>query len=226
MAKGQISAKFVDLAGKRFTRLLVLEKCAEKTKSNRTIWLVRCDCGVIKRLNTADLTSKHSQSCGCLQRDRVSETVTLRNRTHGLSYTRELSSYWHMMYRCYDASTPHFERYGGRGIQVCAGWRNNPTAFFADMKTRPTPQHTLDRKDNEGHYSCGHCPECLTQGWPANCQWSTRKEQLNNTSINVWFEYQGETRTIAQWAEHFHVSLYRAKKKLISSPDAHIVTKS
>lgn len=117
----------------------------------------------------------------------------------------ERACYAKMKQRCYNPNDAAYKDYGGRGIRVCAGW-STFQQFSEDTGGRPTPQHSLDRPDNNGHYSCGKCAECIENGWPKNWRWATPLEQSNNTRRNVRITKHGKTLTITQWAKELGVS--------------------
>ena len=93
-----------------------------------------------------------------------------------------------MMNRCYLPSQKSYTSYGGRGIAVCARWRDF-WVFVADVSPRPSKGHTLDRIDNDGNYEHG------------NCRWATRTEQLRNQRRNRLLTHNGRTQCLTAWAE-------------------------
>lgn len=60
--------------------------------------------------------------------------------------------------------------YADRGITVCKRWDAYET-FLADMGRRPSPDHSIDRINNDGNYE------------PSNCRWATRSEQQRNKRV-------------------------------------------
>ena len=68
------SQVFDDLVGKRFGRLSVLKFDKKTTKSGGSYnyyWLCRCDCGQEISTVRSNLTQGHTNSCGCILRERL-----------------------------------------------------------------------------------------------------------------------------------------------------------
>ena len=65
--------KFEDLTGRKFSRLLV-ESRAENSNSGKVQWNCICDCGKKIVALAYNLKNSNTQSCGCLQRQRSSES--------------------------------------------------------------------------------------------------------------------------------------------------------
>lgn len=57
---------FKDLTNQKFGQLLVIEKTNDRTKNGKVIWKCLCDCGNTAFVATDKLTTRHTQSCGCL----------------------------------------------------------------------------------------------------------------------------------------------------------------
>jgi|JI10StandDraft_1071094.scaffolds.fasta_scaffold85834_5 hypothetical protein len=117
-----------------------------------------------------------------------------------------------MKFRCRNPKAAHFARYGGRGIQVCERWLSFET-FLADMGVRPAGA-TLDRMDNDGHYE------------PRNCRWVTRKANSRNRSDNRLLTLNGQTKTLAEWADVTGYSLATLQGRVqMGWQDERILTK-
>lgn len=108
-----------------------------------------------------------------------------------------MRTYKGMKARCYIVSSSNYERYGGRGITVCERWLGDRGFwnFVEDMGNRPSG-YSIDRIDNDAGYS------------PENCRWASAKEQAKNTrnvSRAMRVEYNGESRTISEWANELGI---------------------
>lgn len=127
----------------------------------KKLWLCKCECGNKTICKTGSLNSGHVTSCGCLQ---GGPGIT-RNKAHGLTDTKEWLAWSNMIKRC---DSPRYKNHHGRGILVCKKWRDSFVDFLADVGYAPSNKHSIDRKDNDGHYE------------PGNVKWSTPKEQRAN----------------------------------------------
>lgn len=183
-----------DLTNKVFGRLTVVEKYSKCTPASNTVWTCRCTCGNIINVPDCHLKFKHTTSCGCYRKE-------LKTK-HNLSYTAEYTAWASIIQRCENKKSKAFIYYGARGITVCEEWKNSFEAFYRDMGTRPSPQHSIDRKDNNGNY----CKE--------NCRWATKLEQANNKRSNVTYLYKGSKQTIAQIARDSGLNYDLLKSKL------------
>ena len=175
-----------DLSGQRFGRLLVL--CLAGTAAGgRTRWRVRCDCGSEKEVNRIALTFRGVTSCGCLRLERIARHGAAR-RAAGLS--PEYNAWRGIHQRCHNKKHKSYYRYGGRGIVVCARWRDPDgyKNFLEDMGTRPGPGFDIERKDNDKGYS------------KENCSWVSHADNCNNRSTNRLVTLRGETLPLATWA--------------------------
>jgi len=136
----------------------------------------------------------------------------MRKGTHGQYGTKVYSAWNGLKNRCLNPNAPYYHRYGGRGIKVCKRWADSFSCFFEDMGT-PDEWLSIDRIDNDGHYSCGKCEECLRLGWPKNCRWATDGEQTSNSTSSRVLVHNGISDSIVGWARRLghNVNVLRSR---------------
>ena len=186
----QTAANFIDLSGMTFSKWTVLQRVPSKT--GRSQWLCRCECGTERAVDGYSLRIGTTKSCGCIRESTSRQQATV----HGMKYTREYEAWCRMISRCTNPNHPSYHRYGGRGIQICKRWRESAEAFYEDMGPRPSPIHSIDRIDNDGDYT------------PDNCRWATPEQQARNRSTNHIIEHDGRALCIAEWAEAIGAGYY------------------
>lgn len=205
----------IDMTGKRFARLTVLER-AENDKYGNAFWLCQCECGNKVRVSGQSLRNGHTKSCGCLQKEKarlrflkyghllkssVPWNKGLKFRTP--PYYKQIKTiYYAMRQRCYNSHNAEYERYGGRGIQICSEWQKFDNFYNWSIKKGYEEGLTIERIDNNRGYV------------PDNCRFATRAEQNRNTSRNnrVIDEKTGNVLVTAEVARLIGVSRSTAAK--------------
>lgn len=184
--------RFIDLTGKRFGKLTVLER-APKQHYKGVHWICQCECGNTAIVSSSDLKSGSTNSCGCLRKERMSEYNKINRTKHGKSHLKIYDVWYGMIKRCTNADNKDYPRYGGRGVKVFDEWLNFESFYEWSMSNGYKEDLELDRINNDGNYE------------PSNCKWVTRKIQNNNRCNNKYVEYNGEIHTIAEWSEILHL---------------------
>ena len=178
----------VMVQGERFSRWTVLQPNIRKEDPKggfRYYCLVECVCGARAEVASYSLRKGTSQGCAQCLRDRPEHPFT---KTHG-RLPRKLHAIWgSMKSRCYNSQNQAYHDYGGRGIRVCDEWLDYARFRDWSLKNGYDETRSLERLDNDSHYT------------PSNCCWATKLQQANNTRTNIKVTWNGETRSVAQWA--------------------------
>lgn len=182
-----------NLTGNRFGRWTAIDAAEDQITAkgyHNKMWKCMCDCGNIKNVRGKTLTSGVSKSCGCLQKELLSERAS---KHHGFG-TRLYAIWNSMRQRCNNPNHNAFNNYGGRGIKVCPEWDDYNvfrewalSAGYDEEAARG--EYTLDRVNvNEGYN-------------PKNCRWANMREQADNRRDTIIVQHDGKQYPLSVWAE-------------------------
>ena len=185
--------KFIDETGKRYGRLVVVER-KRPNEGGNAMFLCRCDCGKTCVVRGPNLRSGGTRSCGCL----ASEVTKERNKKHGFA-SRNKRERLHRVWEGIKERTTNprhksCKHYGARGISMCDLWLNDYPAFRSWARKNGYDENakrgdcTIDRIDNNKGYS------------PENCRIANLFDQANNTRKNIIIKYSGKNLSVSQWA--------------------------
>lgn len=110
-------------------------------------------------------------------------------------YKKLRNAWFGMMRRCYTDDRKDYRHYREAGITMCDEWLNSFDSFALWAINNGVEEDlSLDRINTEKGYS------------PDNCRWATKKQQNNNSSTATTVRYQGEEKTITEWAEEYGIN--------------------
>lgn len=91
-----------------------------------------------------------------------------------------------MLARCNNPKIERYPHYGGRGIRVADEWQGEQgfDRFYAYIGPRPSPKHSVDRIDTNGHYE------------PGNVRWADAGQQAANRRNTRLVEVDGRVLTL------------------------------
>lgn len=176
--------------GEEFERWMIdgslLEIPSKRNPSrSRILYPCRCKCGIEKPVDVQALLSGLSQSCGCLHKERASQSAT----SHGESKTRLYTIWTGMIKRCEDPANKSYKNYGAKGVVLCPEWRESYEAFRDwALANGYADDLTIERDSSFGAYE------------PSNCTWIPHGDQARNwRTRNRRITAFGETKCVSEW---------------------------
>lgn len=163
--------KAIDMVGRVYGRLKVLERSTKRNACGDIFWKCRCSCGNEVEVSGNCLRRGHTQSCGCYHKEKQ------HVKKHIFYGTRIYNIWALMIQRCENPKATGYSKYGGKGIKVCAEWHDAKTFCEWAIANGYVEPLTIDRIDSEKDY----CPE--------NCRFITLEENSRLGSLK-WHESQ------------------------------------
>lgn len=186
-------SRYKNISGQKFGRLIAIERIGQD-EQGILLWKCKCECGNEVIVRVSNLINGHTKSCGCLQKEKAAEVNTIHGGTKRENKSRLFVVWCNMKSRCFNEKATGYGYCGARGISVCRKWRESYEVFRKwSLENGYSEDLQIDRIDNERNYK------------PANCRWITSQKQNNNRRNNRLLTYQGETKTVAEWARKVEI---------------------
>jgi len=186
----------INLIGRRFGRLLVIEKANRPPtlKDRSQYWLCKCDCGKEKAIRSCNLLNGATTSCGCYNKEMVAEAAKRQIGTKRPNQSLEFGmAALHALYGHYKASARRrdlpfevsLERFielvddtcsycGGLPSQVIYGAKYNGYYIY----------NGIDRIDNTKGYVDNNVATCC--GKCNRMKWKMTTEEFEEHVIQVY----------------------------------------
>jgi len=164
--RGKCAHSFVDLYGRKFGALTVLE--VAKFEQEHSVWKCKCDCNKIVEVIGSCLTSGNNKSCGC--RIQVRKSIEyLGPKDLYNNYKSNAKTRGHT----FDLTREDFESFLKQSCYYCGRTESNS---FLNRKTGETYLYNgIDRMDNSIGYVLENCVACCS-----DCNYAKRTKSAND----------------------------------------------
>lgn len=171
---GKMTTRLIDLSGKRYGRLLVLQR-GENNKQGHPQWVCRCDCGASRTVSGCNLKTGNSESCGCLKSE--------------AARSRRLLRPYEATYRSMVRNTPHSVRISYEDFlkfTLVTECHYCGAAIRWGQESKDGLAYNLDRKDCSRGYRKGNIVVCC-----ARCNWA----KGDHFTYHEWMQIAAVIRT-------------------------------
>ena len=150
----------LNLIGRRFTRLVVLEYVGVQQNSHReSLWLCKCECGKETTTTGYSLTSGNTKSCGCYHKIRTRQLFS--SSIEDLSISRIMRDYQSAAYKKKHKFVLTKEEFILLIRADCYYCGAKPSNSYKTSTGRDLlPYQGIDRKDNSKGYTTGNVVPC------------------------------------------------------------------
>jgi very-short-patch-repair endonuclease len=169
-----MGSKLKDLTGKRFGRLIALERVESKIKPSGQVsaqWRCQCDCGNQKVVSANNLTSGNTKSCGCYHKESIRKK---RGKGHE-QFCNELN-------KLYPEEFEVLETYQNCDIPIMVKHK------MCGFSRKARPQDLLD--------GSGYCPKCSKRVRKDTDYFKQEVYELVQDEYTVIGEYSGANTKI------------------------------
>ena len=190
--------KAIDLVGKRYGRLVVVEKA--ESLNGHTRWKCKCDCGNECIVHGTSLKTGNTRSCGCYKTENARKLYSTVRQND-----KRLYAVWNgIKQRCLNKNSTSYHNYGGRGIKIDSDWANHYEAFYKwAISAGYKEGMEIDRIDNDGDYC------------PSNCRFVNKEEQANNKRNVKLYTIDGSSKSLSQWCKEYGHEYYLVRQRVI-----------
>ncbi len=182
----------IDLTGKRFGMLKVIERNGSESSRGNSLWLCQCDCGGISTVRSSFLRKGVTKSCGCFRNKRLLKPESAFNTLLSI-YKKDAIRRGYT----FDLSREKFKEITSQNCIYCG---QSPYLLFKHRKniddSRGYTYNGIDRKNNligytdENSVSC--CKTCNVMKGSMNLKdWDKWIEKI----AMQWFRSRSKKRS-------------------------------